>query len=141
MTIEFYKEIYHKTKNNSLVGIFSGSLNDKFIFVMAKKIFGPKFDINKNISVKELEKFYFAIKSFKLKVLRTKTFDDAQVTIGGISCDEINEETFESKIVSGIYFMGEIMDFTGSCGGYNIHFCAVGGKVVAEEVCKKFKVK
>ncbi len=138
MTLEFYKNLFYKKNSCSLIEIFSGSLNDKFIIIAANKILGKKFDIKKNITLQDLEKFYFGIKNYKITVLKTKSFDDAQVSIGGISCNEIDGETFESTINSGIYFMGEIIDFTGGCGGYNIHFCAVGGKIVSEEIYKQF---
>ncbi|MFQ3675723.1 MAG: aminoacetone oxidase family FAD-binding enzyme [Endomicrobiia bacterium] len=138
MTLDFYKNIFYKKNGCSLTEIFSGSLNEKFINVVIAKIFGKTFDVKKKTSLQDLEKFYFGIKNYKMTVVKTKTFDEAQVSIGGISCNEINEETFESTINSGIYFMGEVIDFTGGCGGYNIHFCAVCGKTVSDEIYKRF---
>ena len=45
---------------------------------------------------------------------------DAQCTSGGVSIDEIDMETMMSKIVSGLYFAGEVTDFDGPCGGFNL---------------------
>lgn len=45
------------------------------------------------------------------------------VTSGGVSLDEINPKTMESKIVKGLYFCGEVIDVDGFCGGFNLQNC------------------
>ena len=45
---------------------------------------------------------------------------EAIVTIGGVSLDEIDPRTMQSKIVPGLYFAGEVMDIDGPTGGYNL---------------------
>ena len=45
---------------------------------------------------------------------------EAIVTMGGVSLDEIDPETMESRKVSGLYFAGEVMDIDGPTGGYNL---------------------
>lgn len=45
------------------------------------------------------------------------------VTAGGISCDEINSSTMESKLVSGLYFCGEVINVDGLTGGFNLQNC------------------
>jgi predicted Rossmann fold flavoprotein len=139
MTIEFYKKIFYKKTNSLLTDIFGGSLNNDFLKIVSKKVLGEKFDIKKPVQESELERFYFGIRNYKVSVVETKTFDESQVTIGGVDCNEINVDNLESKINPKLYFMGEIIDFTGSCGGYNIHFCAVCGKILAEEIYKLFR--
>ena len=44
----------------------------------------------------------------------------AQCTSGGVTLDEINMDTMESKIHRGLYFAGEVIDYDGPCGGYNL---------------------
>ena len=46
--------------------------------------------------------------------------DEAIVTAGGISTKEINPKTMESKIVSGLFFAGEIIDVDAYTGGFNL---------------------
>jgi predicted Rossmann fold flavoprotein len=66
----------------------------------------------------------------KLGILKRYTFSPAgnfgysraEVTKGGISTDEINSETLESKLQKSLYFLGEALDITGEVGGYNFHF-------------------
>ena len=45
----------------------------------------------------------------------------AQCTAGGVSLDEVDPETMESKLVPGLYFSGEVLDYDGPCGGYNLY--------------------
>lgn len=52
----------------------------------------------------------------------TGSFEEAQVTSGGVSLSEIDPETMQSNRVRGLYFAGEILDVDGACGGYNLHW-------------------
>lgn len=45
---------------------------------------------------------------------------DAQCTMGGVSLDEIDEASSESKLAPGLYITGELLDYDGPCGGYNL---------------------
>ena len=47
------------------------------------------------------------------------TFKEEFVTCGGVDLKEINLETMESKIVSGLYFAGEVLNIDGETGGFN----------------------
>ena len=50
----------------------------------------------------------------------THPLDKAFVTGGGVSMKEINPKTMESKLTRGLYFCGELIDYNGYTGGYNI---------------------
>ena len=45
------------------------------------------------------------------------------VTSGGVCLDEINPKTMQSKLVEGLYFVGEVIDVDGFCGGFNLQNC------------------
>lgn len=62
------------------------------------------------------------LKDFRFTVSGTKGWNDAQVTRGGVVMDEIDERTMESKILRGLYFAGEVLNYDGPCGGWNLHF-------------------
>lgn len=49
-----------------------------------------------------------------------KGWKQAQCTAGGVTLDEIDMETMESRLVEGLYFSGEIINVQGPCGGYNL---------------------
>jgi predicted Rossmann fold flavoprotein len=67
--------------------------------------------------------------NFKLKVKKTRPFYDSMVTRGGVSVNEINPKTMESKIMKGLYFAGEVIDIDGKTGGYNLQACFSTGYV------------
>lgn len=57
---------------------------------------------------------------FPFLVGKVGGFNMAMVTAGGVSLDEINPKTMESKLVAGLYFAGEVLDIDGDTGGYNL---------------------
>ncbi len=57
----------------------------------------------------------------------TEGYDKAEVTAGGIDTDEISSNTFESKRVPGLYFIGEVVDVTGQLGGFNFQWAWASG--------------
>jgi predicted Rossmann fold flavoprotein len=64
----------------------------------------------------------------------TEGFAKAEVTIGGISTDELSSKTMESKKVKGLYAIGEAVDVTGWLGGYNFQWAWASGVVAGEVV-------
>lgn len=60
------------------------------------------------------------LKKMILHIKGTRPISEAIITRGGISVKEINAKTMESKIISGLYFAGEIIDVDGYTGGFNL---------------------
>ena len=59
-------------------------------------------------------------KDLRFSVKGTRGWADAQVTSGGVPLDELDMETMGSKKVPGLYFIGEMIDYDGPCGGFNL---------------------
>ncbi len=57
----------------------------------------------------------------------TEGYRTAEVTLGGIDCDEISSKTMQSNKVDGLYFIGEVLDVTGWLGGYNFQWAWSSG--------------
>ena len=87
----------------------------------------------------QLKKIVEILKSYKIEILGTTGFKNAQVTAGGIYLDEIDMETLESKKVKGLYFTGEIMDVFGDCGGYNLQWAWSSGAVAGIHAAKEIR--
>lgn len=64
---------------------------------------------------------------FQIKPNATEGYRTAEVTRGGINCDEVSSKTFESKRTPGLYFIGEVLDVTGWLGGYNFQWAWASG--------------
>lgn len=75
-----------------------------------------------------------SLAAFSLSVMGTKSFTDAQVSIGGVDLNEVNPATMESKKIPGLYFTGEVLDCIGKCGGYNLHWAFSTGVIAGGAV-------
>ena len=60
------------------------------------------------------------IKGLTINITGFRPIDEAIITSGGVKVSEINPSTMESKLVSGLYFAGEIIDIDGYTGGFNL---------------------
>lgn len=60
------------------------------------------------------------IKALPLHITGFRPIEEAIITSGGISVKEIDPKTMESKLVSGLYFAGEIIDVDAYTGGFNL---------------------
>lgn len=75
-----------------------------------------------------------AVKNFTLNVEGSLGFDYAQVTKGGIPAKEVDCR-LQSKIVKGLYFIGEALDVDGDCGGYNLTWAFASAMHAAKSIC------
>ena len=79
------------------------------------------------------------IKNLTFNVAEVIEFKNAQVTSGGVCIDEL-KDTLESKIHNNLYFMGEVIDVDGICGGYNLQFAFASAYKVALDIISKVGV-
>jgi len=64
----------------------------------------------------------------------TEGYRTAEVTLGGVDTDGLSSSTMQSKRVSGLYFIGEVVDVTGWLGGYNFQWAWASGHAAGEAV-------
>lgn len=116
---------------------FNGMINKKLGQFLSKASGIEKLskEIN-SLTDNELRKLCDVLKKYKLNVLDTTGYKNAQVTAGGIKLEEVNMETLESKKVRGLYFSGEILDVYGECGGFNFQWAWASGKKAGENISK-----
>lgn len=74
------------------------------------------------LSNSNLEKLSEHLKRHKIKPVSTVGFVKAEVTRGGVDTDGLSSKSMESKIVPGLYFIGEVVDVTGQLGGFNFQW-------------------
>ncbi len=86
---------------------------------------GEKF-INQ-ISREERARLLETLKCFRVPITATRPLAEAIVTAGGVDTREINPKTMESKLISGLYFAGEVIDVDGYTGGFNLQAAFSGG--------------
>ena len=76
------------------------------------------------------------VHSLEFHPARIRGWNDAQVTMGGVSLDEINEATSESLLVKGLYITGELADRDFQCGGYNLSNAFITGLAAADDIAQ-----
>ena len=86
------------------------------------------------ITKEEREKLVNAIKNFPMGFNKFRPIEEAIVTSGGISTDEINPSTMESKILPNLYFAGEIIDVDALTGGFNLQIAYSTGYLAGMNV-------
>ena len=74
-----------------------------------------------------------ALKRFVLPITDYRPFEEAIVTAGGVSLDEIWPDNLESKLVSGLFFAGEVMDIDADTGGYNLQIAFSTGNLAGQQ--------
>ena len=62
----------------------------------------------------------------------TEGYRTAEVTLGGVDTDGLSSSTMQSKLVPGLYFIGEVVDVTGWLGGYNFQWAWASGQAAGE---------
>ena len=139
-----YNELYEMLKERKRIlshltmeNYFNGMINKKLGQFLSKvsgieKLSKPVKDLNDS----DIRKLCTVLKKYRVKILETTGFKNAQVTAGGVSLDEVNAETLESKIVKGLYFSGEVLDVYGECGGFNLQWAWASGHIAGENSAK-----
>ena len=114
-------------KRQMLDNFLGQFLPNRFTEIFTERNFvnKPVYQLNK----KEIEKAAKTLNDWRVFFGETEGFDKAEVTLGGVSTDELSSQTMESKRVSGLYFVGEAIDVTGWLGGYNFQWAWSSGFV------------
>lgn len=111
-----FEEVKNKQFKNSLDKLLPKKMID---VIIEKSKIDPDKKVNE-ITKEERHNLVNLIKNFEVKLLGFRPVDEAIITAGGISVKEINPKTMESKLVSGLYFAGEIIDVDAYTGGFNL---------------------
>ncbi|HOZ15412.1 MAG TPA: NAD(P)/FAD-dependent oxidoreductase [Tenuifilaceae bacterium] len=79
------------------------------------------------------------LKGFNLNMRGHRDWNEAIITAGGISLNEIDSKTMASKLIDGLYFAGEVIDLSGNTGGYNLQIAFSTGWLAGQSAAEKFK--
>ena len=92
----------------------------------------------KKVTPEKKAQFYTYCKKFVITITGTNSFDQAQVSAGGVPFSEVNAQ-LASKKVPGLYLAGEILDIDGKCGGYNLHWAWASGYTAGKQAAVTYK--
>ena len=119
-------------KNRIFANSLSALLPRAMIPVIVKRSgIDPQKQVNA-ITKDERKRLVQLIHSFEINLNGTRPLDEAIITCGGVSVKEINPSTMGSKLVSGLYFAGEIIDVDAYTGGYNLTIAFSTGRLAGK---------
>ena len=116
---------------NYFTGLFQKNIGIALLKSVTDK---PMTEICKRLSDKEIKALANIIQNWKFECKQCKDFSKAQVMLGGVNGSEVNNYTFESKIVKNLFICGEALDICGDCGGFNLHFAFASGIITGENL-------
>ena len=134
-SVNFYQILTNKRLNSAKTNI-SNILSEYLPKNLAIAIC-DKLNINKKISEtsnNDLRKLTNFVHNWSIVPDGTEGYKTAEVTIGGVSTNEISSTTMECKKHSGLYFIGEVLDVTGHLGGHNFQWAWSSGFVAGQHV-------
>ena len=123
---------FRENANRDVSNAFSKLLPRKIIVPVLKK-WGVPFDRKCNAVTRE-ERYRLCeiLKGFTVPLSGFRPIEEAIVTSGGVKTAEINPKTMESKLVSGLYFAGEVIDCDAYTGGFNLQIAWSTGRLAGE---------
>ena len=125
--VEYWAKTSDYNPKIQLGTVMDGILNTKITAVMLEKACIKYNCLLGELHLDETLNLLKLLKNYQIVVNKPRGFDFAQVTAGGVSTEEVNSLTMESKKQPGLYFAGEILDVDGICGGYNLQFAWATG--------------
>lgn len=116
LSFDEFREIAQQ-KTNPLLTFVSEPISN-YIYRLSK------IDENKPLNDQDIKNLFSFVSPLKFSYLEHYDFDFSQVTLGGISFTNLHED-LSSKYEKDVYFIGEVLDVDGPCGGYNLRW-AIG---------------
>lgn len=133
---EDLQEMLNKNPHKNIKNIIS-EIVPKSLAETVLKICGIDENLEAHkINGKMRDRITNILSSFTVEAISTAKGGEV-VTCGGVSLDEVDNKTMESKICKNLYFCGEILDIDGFCGGFNLQNCWSTGFLAAEAISSK----
>jgi predicted Rossmann fold flavoprotein len=111
----------HAALSQALRTALPQRLSDRWLRLHAPE---PKAGEPTNLALAEFEQ---RLHAWRIIPAGTEGYAKAEVTAGGVSTDSLDARTLESRVIPGLYFIGEVVDVTGWLGGYNFQWAWASG--------------
>ena len=108
--------------------VFAGALHSRLGMAVVRASGVRPSGVIGELTGREISSLVRTAKSFRLRVTGKDSFDNAQVTVGGICTDDFDPDTLESRIVPEVFACGEVLDVDADCGGYNLQWAWASGR-------------
>ena len=127
---------FTRYRNRDLINALSDLLPQKLIApIVSLAGIGERRKVHE-ITREERLALGHLLKHLTVKISGFRPIDEAIVTRGGVSVREIDPKTMQSKLVSGLYFAGEVLDLDAYTGGYNLQIAFATGVLAGESAAE-----
>ena len=131
---EFLKTINKNTYHKTISELLEGFMHYKLVDIILKKAQIKRDLLLNTLTIAELNNLIKTLTDFQIKIIATHSLDHAEVCSGGVPLNEINDQTLESLKIKNLYFVGELIDIDGDCGGYNLSWAWISGIIAGKNV-------
>ncbi len=132
--IDYKKANLYSIKINFIDGINKNQIDNELSLYTKKEVISSYVvDEIADLILSYYNNVYQGLSSFILHVDSLYSLNESQVTRGGILIEELNSD-LSLKKDENIYFLGEMIDVDGKCGGYNIYFALASGYFVGSKI-------
>jgi len=111
---------FEEAKNKQFRNALDKLLPQRLIRVIIEQCGIPEEKQVNSVTKQERIMLVDVLKGMTMHIKKTGGFNEAVITKGGVSVKEVNPSTMESKLVSGLFFAGEVLDVDALTGGYNL---------------------
>lgn len=126
-----------KDSNKDIRNVLKKLLLNAFVDIVLKRAkISPHTKANQ-LTKEQRHRLIDIIKNFSIQYKSLADIKNAIITSGGISCDEIDPKNMESRLVSNLYFVGEVLDVDALTGGYNLQIAFSQAKACADDLRRK----
>ena len=125
------KNLSKRTNDNFLTGFINKRVGQVILKLCNIKL----TDAVSNLLDSDIKNIANILKKFEFKAVATTGFANSQVTAGGISVSEL-DNNLECKKIKGLFLAGEVVDIDGDCGGFNLQWAWCSGMLAADSATK-----
>ena len=128
-----------KYNNKDFINSLDGLLPKKMIETVVRlSEIDPRKKCN-SVTKEERRALLNTLKHFRVPLLKFRPIDEAIITSGGVDVKEISPKNMESKLISGLFFAGEIIDVDAYTGGFNLQIAFSTAALAGETAAQNYK--
>ena len=125
---------FSENQNRDFINSLDALLPQKMIPLVVERSGIPERVKVNSITREQRRRLLEVIKRFSIRLTGLRPMEEAIVTAGGVDVSQVQPRTMESRLVSGLYFAGEILDVDARTGGYNLQIAWSTGHAAGQAV-------
>lgn len=139
--LDFLMNRFHhpNAKNKTAAKCLIGWLADRLGEALLEEAGIEPTQLSMTLTQQQCMAFAKTCKHFFVPIHATRSFEQAQVSAGGIDTSEVFVDSMESRLVPGLYFAGEMLDVDGICGGFNLQWAWSSGAIAGSHAAAAVK--